>query len=133
VKPARRHTLRLALYLDCIGATPAFIGSNYRAYCQALHQQLASLTPKLCKQGRRAGRTRIREVGGLAPAAQHLVPVPVPGPSTAITISSREKRKRKILRWPPETPLCLKCRIWAGLPKRSWPSREIAEHARARS
>lgn len=133
MKPARRRALRLALYLDCAGANPTFIGSSYRAFCQELNRQWASLEPELRKQGRSEGRKRIREAGRLAPAAQHLVPVPVPEPSTASTLSSREKYEQKILLWPTDSPPCPVCRMWAGLPKRSWPSREIAEEARGRS
>lgn len=133
MKLARRHALRFALYLDCAGVSPVFSGPNYRAYRHALSGQLASLPPELRKQGRREGRKRIRESGGLSPAAQHLVPVPTTYPSTASTLSSREKREQKILLWPQDSPRCPVCRMWAGLPKRSWPSREIAEEARSRS
>lgn len=81
MKQARRHALRLALYLDCAGASPVLVGSSYRMYCRSLSRQLASLPLELRRQGRTAGRKRIREEGGLQRAAGHLVPIPAPGPA----------------------------------------------------
>lgn len=133
MKLARRHALRFALYLDCAGVLPVFTGSSYRVYHYALSGQLASLPPELRQQGRREGRKRIRELGGLALAAKHLVPAPSNGHPIVSTLSSREKCEQMILRWSPDSPPCPVCRMWAGLPKRSWPSREIAEAAYARS
>ncbi|HKU24526.1 MAG TPA: hypothetical protein VJQ54_03585, partial [Candidatus Sulfotelmatobacter sp.] len=43
-----------------------------------------------------------------------------------------EQSRRKVLHWPPDSPPCVACRMGCGLPKRSWPSQEIAERIRLR-
>jgi hypothetical protein len=133
----RQTAMRLALYLDCIGAKPLLIGNSYKEYCDELRIQYQSIEPGLRKEGRRKGRKLIRETAGLDRVACHLVPVLPPAPllppaqyKIAKWRRRSENYKRKVSLWPPETPPCPNCKMWAGLPKRSWPSRECAEKIR---
>jgi hypothetical protein len=71
----RQIAMRLALYLDCIGAKPLLIGNSYKEYCDELRIQYQSIEPGLRKEGRRKGRKLIRETAGLDRVACHLVPV----------------------------------------------------------
>jgi hypothetical protein len=133
VSAGRQLALRLALYLDCSGIAPIVTGYSYKQYCDALSTQLMALEPEVRKRGRREGRKLIREAPGLQKAAGHLVPVPPRTPARpGKSLLLYEKYKRRMLLWPPETPPCPNCRIWGKpeLPKRSWPSWEIAEQVR---
>jgi hypothetical protein len=85
------------------------------------------------KEARRRGRKRIREAPGLRKAAGHLIPVSSPSaPRSGKWRRNYENYKRKMLLWPSETPPCPVCRMWGGLPKRSWPNWEQAEEIRIR-
>jgi hypothetical protein len=135
----RQTAMRLALYLDCIGVKPLLIGNSYKEYRDALRIQYQSIEPGLRKEGRTKGRKLIRETEGLDRVACHLVPVLPPAPLLPLAQDKiakwrlrSENYKRKALLWPPETPPCPKCKMWAGLPKRSWPSRKSAEKVRLR-
>lgn len=108
-------------------------GYSYKQYCVALNNQLMLLEPELRKRGRREGRKLIRDAPGLEKAAGHLVPVPALTPPWPGRSHLRyEECKRRMLLWPAETPPCPVCRMWAKLPKRSWPSWEMAEEVRLR-
>jgi hypothetical protein len=130
---SRRNALRLALYLDCIGVKPILSGRSYREYCFALSTQFLSMGAEQRKEARRRGRKRIREAPGLRKAAGHLIPVSSPSaPRSGKWRRNYENYKRKMLLWPSETPPCPVCRMWGGLPKRSWPNWEQAEEIRIR-
>ncbi len=73
----------------------------------------------------RLGRMRIRECGDLDAAAGYLLPVPA---KVAKLQLACQKRREKASRWPLETPACPYCKVRGyDIPKRSWPSREMAE------
>jgi hypothetical protein len=129
---SRRNALRLALYLDCIGVKAVLSGKCYREYCCALSNQFLSIDAEQRKAARRRGRELIRESPGLRKAAGHLIPVSQPAPKGGRWRRNYENHKRKMLLWPSETPPCPVCRMWGGLPKRSWPSWELAEEVRLR-
>lgn len=128
---ARMRAARMAIFIECAGVVPIIRGSTYREYCRFLEEQYTNLEPEVRRRSRVEGRRRIREQGVEA-AAIRLIPVPSPTYRTA-TINPGPRRKKraktqdKIRRWPPETPPCPKCRMALGIPKRSWPTREMAE------
>lgn len=120
--------MRLALYLDSIQQTPNVSGNNYREYVVNLSRQLEQLAPEQRKHAKRLGRMRIRECGDLNAAASHLVPVPA---KTRRLELAFQKRREKASRWPPETPACPRCKVRGyDIPKRPWPSQEMAEAVR---
>jgi len=120
--------MRLALYLDSIQQTPNVSGNNYREYVVNLGRQFQQLAPEQRKDAKRLGRMRIRECGDLDAAASHLVPVPT---KTIRMELAFQKRREKAGRWPAETPACPRCRVRGfDIPKRSWPSQEMAEAVR---
>ena len=127
----RRSAMRLALFLGCVDVEANLMkGSTYKEHFVTLTGQFLSLDLELRKEARRRGRKRIREAPGLEMAAGHLIPRTLP------TQPKRERRthksRKKIQHWPRETPPCAVCRMGCGLPKRSWPSQEIAETIRLR-
>jgi hypothetical protein len=120
--------MRLALYLDSIQQKPNVSGNNYREYVVNLSRQLEQLAPEQRKDAKRLGRMRIRECGDLDAAASHLVPVPTKRIRLELAL---QKRREKAGRWPPETPPCPRCKVRGyDIPKRSWPSQEMAEAVR---
>lgn len=129
----RRSAMRLALFLGCIDVEPDLNGSTYKEHLAALTGQFLSLDLELRKEARRRGRKRIRAAPGLEMAAGHLIPILPPTPPTPGRWARKyELSRRKMQHWPPETPPCAVCRMGCGLPKRSWPSQEIAERIRLR-
>jgi hypothetical protein len=130
---ARRSALRLALFLGCVDVEPNLNGSTYKDHLAALNSQFLSIDIELRKEARRKGRKRIREARGLEKAAGHLIPTLQPTPPERGRWARKyELSRTKTQHWPPETPPCAVCRMGCGLPKRSWPSREIAEGIRLR-
>lgn len=130
---ARMRAARIAIFIESADVVPIIRGSTYREYFDCLQEQYLGLEPKVRRHGRVEGRRRIRE-HGLESAAIRLIPVPVPICGVAKLSPKRRRRARakyqqKVLRWLPETPPCPKCLIGPGMPKRSWPSRELAERA----
>ena len=132
---ARMRAARIATFIECAGVLPIIQGSTYSEYCKFLEEQYANLDPVVRRRARVEGRQRLREQG-VKSAAIRLIPVPSPV-FDASTIQSELRRNRRakyqdqIRRWPPETPPCPKCRIARGMPKRSWPTREMAEIVRS--
>lgn len=130
ITPSLRYqVMRLALYLDSIQLTPNVSGENYSECVVNLNSQFQKLPAEQTKEGRRLGRMRIRECGDLVTAAGHLVPVPAKAARLELAL---QKRREKESHWPPETPACPRCKVRGyDIHKRSWPSQEMAEHARA--
>lgn len=127
----RDDALRLALYLSRLGIDPHVTGTSYREYLAQLASRYCSVPASLRRAARREGRKVIRETGGVEPAAAHLLPEPsLPQEITGPWKKGYENHLKRILSWGPETPPCLDCRIGGVLPKRSWPSREMAEESR---
>lgn len=136
MNPLRMGAARLAVFIESAGVVPLVQGSTYRDNFAALLDQYLRLEMELRWYARVEGRRRIREQG-LKAAAIRLIPVPAPvcdlsrlGPDQRRRV--RLEYRRKLRRHSPATPLCPKCRIESGMPKRSWPSRAMAEQARAR-
>lgn len=128
---AKKRAARLAIFIECAGQVPIIRGSAYSHCCKFLEEQYMNLEPEARRRARVEGRRRIREQGVEALAIR-LIPVPPPTDRTPMTnqeerLKQRAKYQEKIRRWPPETPPCPKCRIAPGMPKRSWPTREMAE------
>lgn len=124
---------RLAIFLESADVIPIVRGSTYREYFDSLHDQYRGLTPEVRQRARIEGRRRIREQG-LESTAIRLIPVPlpicgVPKLSPKQRRQIRAKYRQRVRRWFPETPPCPKCLIGPGMPKRSWPSRKLAEWA----
>lgn len=127
--PIKLQAMRLALYLDSIQETPNVSGDNYREYVVNLSRQFEQLAPEQRRDAKRLGRMRIRECGDLAAAASHLVPVPAKRVLLELALG---KRREKARQWPPETPACSHCKVRGyDIPKRSFPSQEMAERVRA--
>lgn len=133
---ARKRAARLAVYLECAGQVPIIRGSTYRDYCDSLKKQYCALELELRWYARVEGRRRIREYG-LQTAAIGLIPVP-PRVKARPKIGPEKRRQQRARyleqarRWPPDSPPCPKCRTARGLPKRCWPSLEMAEAVRVR-
>lgn len=120
--------MRLALYLDSIQEAPNVSGESYRAYVGNLSHQYQQLSAEQRKEAKSLGRMRIRECGSLEAAAGHLVPMPA---KTARMELAFQKRREKASQWPPESPACSRCKIRGyDIPKRCWPSREMADAVR---
>lgn len=130
----RMRAARIAIFIECAGLAPIIRGATYNGYCRSLNEQYMSLEPEVRRRVRVEGRRRLREQG-VAEAAIRLIPVPRPV-YNAPTISPKRLQKlssgyqEKMRSWPPETPPCPKCRIARRMPKRSWPTREMAEEVR---
>jgi hypothetical protein len=91
-------------------------------------RQFQELSDEQRKEGKRLGRIRIRKGGGLEAAAGFLVPVPAKTLRRQIRL---QKRREKAKQWPSETPACFQCQVRGyGIPKRSWPSQEMADAVR---
>jgi hypothetical protein len=120
--------MRLALYLDSIQQTPNVSGEDYRECISNLVGQFEKLQTEQRKEGRRLGRIRIREGGGLDAAAGYLVPTPAKALRQQIKIL---KRLEKASRWPLNSPACLSCTVRGfDIPKRAWQSQEAADAVR---
>jgi hypothetical protein len=125
--PIKLQAMRLALYLDLIQQAPNVSGNSYREYVN-LSRQFEQLAAEQRKDAKRIGRMRIRECGDLDAAASHLVPVPTKRIRLELAL---QKPREKASRWPPETPACPRCKVRGyDIPKRSWPSQEMAEAVR---
>jgi hypothetical protein len=123
--PIKIQVMRLALYLDSIQQTPNVSGNTYREYVVNLTRQFQQLAAEQRKDAKRLGRMRIRECGDLDAAASHLVPVPTKKIRLELAF---QKRREKAGQWPLETPACPRCKVRGyDIPKRSWPSQEMAE------
>jgi hypothetical protein len=121
--------MRLALYLDSIQQTPNVSGNNYREYVINLTRQFQQLAAEQRKDAKRLGRMRIRECGDLDAAGSHLVAIPTKRVLLELALG---KRREKASQWPPEAPACPRCKVKGyNIPKRSWPSQEMAERVRA--
>ena len=111
--------------LQVAGIEPVFVGCSYREMQAGLEQQLSGLTPSRRKALRRLARRVISESGGLANAADHLVPRPLQqgggGRQTPIQACPGQMAPS-----PPETSRCSVCRTRFGKPKRTFPSRAVA-------
>jgi hypothetical protein len=124
----KNQAMRLALYLDVIQQTPNVSGEDYRECISNLMGQFEMLQPEQRKEGRRLGRIRIRERGGLDAAAGYLVPIPAKALRQQIRI---QKRREKASRWPLDSPACFSCSVRGfDIPKRAWPSQEAADAVR---
>ena len=116
--------MRLALYLHSANQTPNASGESYPEWIRALMSQFQNLPPELRKEGKRLGRSRIREFG-LDAAAGFLIHVPTRAFRQQVRF---QKRREKARQWPPETPACPHCKVRGyDIPKRCFPSKEMAE------
>jgi hypothetical protein len=117
--------MRLALYLDSVQQTPNVSGESYPECIKSLMDQFQRLPEEQRKEARRLGRIRIRECGDLDAAAGHLVPMPTQAARHQLRL---QKRREKASQWPADTPACTQCKVRGfKIPKRSWPSEEMAE------
>lgn len=123
----RRQAMRLALCLDSVNIKPAVCGGSYHEYCESLACQYGALPSDIRKIARREGRRRWKEAADMEAAAGHLVPMIAPIKGNGKYKKKRLKYLQQMQEWPAETPPCPRCRIFADLPKRSWPSKEQAE------
>ncbi len=122
--------MRLALYLDSIHQTPNMSGRSYRECLGKLVRQFQKLSVEQRKEARRLGRIRIRNSASLDAVAGCLPAMT----ARALRQEIRFQRRRDTARhWPPGTPACFQCK-WRvsghDVPKRSWPSREMADAVR---
>ncbi len=140
MKNAKHGALRLALYLHCVGIDPMPVGQSYRQQFAALLALYESLDIATRKNARRLGRQAMRNAGSLEKAAHGLIaetahPPFIDRKRIAVIIEQmprKEMFKRIRNGWSRRTPPCVSCRMSNGFPKRSWPSREMAEDVRLR-
>jgi hypothetical protein len=107
------------------------VGNSYREMRAGLVQQLSGLTRNRRKAVSRLANQAITKLQGLKNAGDHLVPQPLQQKGAGRP-SPIERYRKQMQSWPPETPPCPVCRMRIGLPKRSWPNREMADHVRER-
>lgn len=120
--------MRLALYIHSLQLTPNVSGKSYSECVGNLMRQFQKLPDEQRKEGKRLGRIRIREGGGLDAAAGDLVPVPAKVLRQEIRL---KKRREKASQWPADTPACFQCKVRGyDIPKRCWPSQEMADAVR---
>lgn len=106
---AKKHALRIFVYLRAAGITPFLRGQSYAELLSALSDQYQELLPELQRTGRLLGRQMIRRIGYKAACdgADGLIP--------------RDCR-------PAPRPKCPKCTVtWLDKPKAIWPTKEEAE------
>lgn len=132
----RKHAARIALFLECAGQHPVLQGSTYRELCEGLDRQYLSIEPELRWMARVEGRMRIRRAGGIEAVARRMIPVPASVCNLAKLSPDQRRRvqaayRKKLRGHSSDTPPCSRCLIGAGMPKRSWPSRELAEQAKS--
>jgi hypothetical protein len=121
----KSQAMRLALYLSSVQQLPSVWGESYREYVDDLTRQFQQLQAEQREEAKRLGRMRIRECGDLEAAVGHLVPVPA---KVARMERAFQRRREKARQWPPEAPACPECKVRGyDIPKRSWPSQEMAE------
>ena len=147
---SKRSAQRFALYIQTMGFVPLpFLHRDYQAYAVALQQQYQELRlrldPKVIAEAKSGARDMIRRKT-LAIAAGDLVPIVAPTPRRAsekpippnrVAAKGSFKKNRERLETFFETmagvvPKCPKCRMRCGLPKKSWPTREMAYECRER-
>jgi hypothetical protein len=93
-------------------------------------RQFQKLPAEQRKEARRLGRIRIRESGSLDAVAGCLVPM------TAMMLRQEirlQRRRQTASQWPPGTHACLQCKFRVSgydIPKRSWPTQEMADAVR---
>lgn len=125
----RRRVIRLALLLQVAGIEPVFEGHTYREMQTGLEKQWSVLTSNQRRAVRRKANHLISTADGLKNAGNHLVPSLHEEESAGRQIPIDNSRKQ-IRHCASETPRCSVCRMRGGLPKRSWPSQEVAEQVR---
>jgi hypothetical protein len=147
---SKRSAQRFAVYIQAMGVVPLpFLHRDYQAYAVALQQQYQELRlrldAKLVTEAKSSARGIIRRKT-LAIAAGDLVPMAAPTPRRVsekpivpnkVAAKGSFKKKRQGLETFFETmagvvPKCPRCRMRCGLPKKSWPTREMAYESRER-
>jgi hypothetical protein len=128
--------LRLAISIRTLGEDPVSTHvCSYKEYIPALLEQYSRLRkelgPEAARQARIQVRKSIRELGLTAATG----PLPLAQPSS-ISIPRPRSLKRSRQRLASffalhkhEVPPCWVCKMHCGLPKKSWPSRDMAEES----
>ena len=121
--------MQLALYIHNIGIEPNLTGQSYHDYLANLIRQFQQLEPGQRLDAKKRGRKLIRELG-LENAAGHLVSIPL---NRLKHERFRQKRLEQMKHWAADTPPCPTCKFKRfKLPKKSWPSKQAAEHELAK-
>jgi len=129
---------RFAAFICALGFTPLpFNHRNEKDYAVALQQQYEELRrtvdPAIAAKARISARAELRRCKLEAASAG---PVPT-SPSKPRFLPKRHKNRRKLEAFFQQRGnlvlKCPKCRMRCGLPKKSWPTREMAEEALKRS
>ena len=147
---SKRSAQRFALYIQTMGFVPLpFLHRDYQTYAVELQQQYQELRlrldAKVITEAKSSARGMIRRKT-LAIAAADLVPIAAPTPRRVseksippnrVAAKRTFKKSRQRLETFFETmaavvPKCPKCRMRCGLPKKSWPTREMAYECRER-
>jgi hypothetical protein len=124
---------RFVIFLSLAGVSPVLDQTSSRKKYMALYAQYCALPKEMQREARRQGRRMIREIGIKVALAQLVPSYLSPQPTPVSKRSWSDGRKAYLAymqRWPPDTHPCPVCRVWCGLPKRSWPNQESASAAR---
>jgi hypothetical protein len=135
---AKRSAERYALFIRAFGAEPTpYRLQPYDKYAAELQRQYLYLRqtvgPETAAEIRRSVRASLR------PKSQFVAVAPdSAGTATSIKKGSkfrksRERLKRFFAKYGHTIPQCRHCRMSCGFPKKSWPSKQRAEEALARS
>ncbi|MGC1781726.1 MAG: hypothetical protein WA708_04345 [Acidobacteriaceae bacterium] len=136
----KRLTWRLAALIRALGAVPIpYDHPNEKDYAVAVQRQYEQLRhavdPATAAQARIFARAAIRRFS-LPVAASGSIPL-APGDPSKRSPPKKRKNRRKLEaffhEWSSLIPKCPKCRMRCGLPKKSWPTLEMAEEAVKRS
>jgi hypothetical protein len=135
----RELAQRFAIYIRALGGTPlAFRHRTYLAYATALKWQYLrlkrSLDPKFVATVVRSAQVEIIEQT-LPIVAEGLVPFLGPTPPTPRKEMKKRREKLEAFFMQNDQLVlkCPRCRMKCGLPKKSWPTRKMAEEAISRN
>jgi hypothetical protein len=135
---AKKSAERYALLIRALGSEPTpYRLQPYDKYAAELQRQYLYLRQSVAPET--AGEIRRSVRASLRPKSQFVAVAPDPtGTATSIKKGSkfrksRERLKRFFAKYGQAIPKCRHCRMRCGLPKKSWPNKQSAEEALARS
>jgi hypothetical protein len=121
-----RSDLRIACFLETIGACPTMENLTNRQRHRVLLELYSALPDQVRREARRRGRKIIQTVG-IKSATANLFPARATAPRSTLSRKERADQMAALLRQ--SLGKCSSCSSW-GHKKRNWPSEQIAEEFR---
>jgi len=136
---AKKSAERYALFIKALGFEPTpYRLQPYDKYAAELQLQYLilkrSVGPEIAARVRRSVRISLRPKSQLVATVPDSSGTPIPIVKKAGKYRKAKDRLRRFFAGYGQTiPECRHCRMSCGLPKKSWPNRQLAEEALARS